>query len=128
MAGEGGGVEPEGGGKNFATYCRGGGGQLFFSILFFWGGRFFLARYFCKLFFRKSDITCIITVVGAQKQHKGMFFLNMRGGCKFFQQCHGGGGDFFPVYSRGGGRFFFYLSILPNRPPPSRPKLSQIVT
>ena len=38
----GGGEELEGGGENFATYCRGGGrggGQLFFSILF-WRGDF----------------------------------------------------------------------------------------
>ena len=52
--GRGGGVEPEGGGKNFATYCH-GEGQLFFSILF-WGGDFFLARYLCELFFAKVTL------------------------------------------------------------------------
>ena len=32
-------------------------------------------RFFLRTFFRESDITCIITVVGAQQQHKGMFFF-----------------------------------------------------
>ena len=56
-----------------------------------------------NFFFRESGITCIITVVGAQKQHKGMFFLKHGGGgCKIFQQCHGG--RFFSgVFARGGG-------------------------
>ena len=35
-----GGGELEGGGENFATYCRGEGGPTFFSILF-WRGDFF---------------------------------------------------------------------------------------
>ena len=62
MAG-GGGVELEGGGKNFATYCR-RGGQLF--LAYFFGGAIFFLRIILRTFFRESDITCIITVVGAQ--------------------------------------------------------------
>ena len=38
------------------------GGAIFFNVLFL------------RTFFRENDITCIITVVGAQQQHKGMFF------------------------------------------------------
>ena len=75
------------------------------------GGDFFLARYFCELFFCESDITCIVTVVGAQKQHKGMFFLKHGGrGANFSNSVMGG--DFFPVYSRGGGAQFCH-------PPPA---------
>ena len=68
MAGGGGGV----GWENFATYCHGRGGVNFF-LAYFLGGAKFLTYYCCELFFYKSDITCIITVVGAQEQHKGMF-------------------------------------------------------
>ena len=52
----------------------------------------------------------IITVVGAQQQHKGMFFLNMEwgGGQIFPTVSWGGGGRFFShVFSRGGGALFF---------------------
>ena len=53
MVGGGGGELEGGGGENFATYCRvGGGGQLFFSILF-WRGDFFLTHYFANFFLRK---------------------------------------------------------------------------
>ena len=84
----------------------GGGGNFFWA--YFFGGRFFLYALFCKLFFHKSDITCIVTVVGAQQQHKGMFLKHGAGeGAKIFQQYHGGGGDFFPTYSEGGGALFF---------------------
>ena len=99
-------------GQNFATYCRGGGGggggrQLFISILF-WRGKFF---------FRESDITCIITIVRAQQQHKGMF-LKDGVGQKILQQCHGGGGgDFFPTYLRGGGGAFFLPIDFADSPP-----------
>ena len=51
-------------GENFATYCR-GGSKLFLAYCF-GGGDFFL-RIILQTFFRESDITCIITVVGAQK-------------------------------------------------------------
>ena len=63
-----------GGGKNFATYCRweGGGATLFLAYIF--EGAFFFYAFFLLTFFHESDITCIITVVGAQQQHKGMFF------------------------------------------------------
>ena len=62
------------GGRKFCDLLSGGGGggQLFLRILF-WRGDFFLTHYFAKLFFRESDMTCIITVVGAQQQHKACF-------------------------------------------------------
>ena len=83
-------------------------------------------HYFANFFFRKSDITCIITVVGAQQQHKGMFLKHGAGGrwAKIFHQCHegGGGGIFFPTYSRGGALFFLPIDFAePPRPPPPRP-------
>ena len=70
----------------------GGGGVIFFNALFL------------RTFFRESDITCIITVVGAQKQHKGMFFgvflkWGGGGGGDTFFQLVMGEGIFFPVYS-----------------------------
>ena len=103
------------------------GGPTFFSILF-WGGDFFFKALFCKLFLRESDITCVITVVGAQQQHKGMFLKHGAegggGGGKNFPTVSwggGGGGDFFPAYSRGGGAFFFTYRFCQPPPPPSRP-------
>ena len=49
-------------------------------------------------------MTCIITVVEAQQQHKGMFLKHgWRGGKNFPTVSCGGGDDFFPAYSRGGG-------------------------
>ena len=45
-----------GGGENFATYCRGGWGGDFFLAYFLGGGRFFLTRYFCELFFVKVKL------------------------------------------------------------------------
>ena len=80
-----------GGGESFATYCRGrGGGQLI--LAYFFGGAIFFNALFCELFFRESDIPCIITVVGAQQQHKGMFLK------------HGGWGwgKYIPTVSWGG--------------------------
>ena len=99
------------------------GGGTFFSILFW--GRFFLTRYFCELFFCESDITCIISVVGAQQQHKGMFFFK-RGvrGANFSNSAMGGGVRFFSrVFSRGGTFFFAYrFCRTPPPPPPPRHK------
>ena len=40
----------EGEGKNFTTYCR-GGGQLF--LAYFFGGAIFLRHYFVNFFLRK---------------------------------------------------------------------------
>ena len=65
----------KGGGQKFHDLLSGGGGGGGdFFLAYFLGGRFFLRVIFANFFFRESDITCIITVVGAQKQHKGMFF------------------------------------------------------
>ena len=36
-------------------------------------GIFFLTHYFCDCF-SQSYITCIVTVLGPQQQHKGMFY------------------------------------------------------
>ena len=69
-----------GGGENLAT----------FFLAYFFGGAIYFNALFLLTFFHESDITCIITVVGAQQQHKGMFFLNM------------GGGQIFPTMSWGG--------------------------
>ena len=59
-----------------------GGGGTFFKHTFL-EGRFFFNALFLWTFFRESDITCIITVVGAQQQHKGMFLKHGGGGQKF---------------------------------------------
>ena len=98
------------------------GGATFFSIPF-WGGDFFLMHYFANFFFGESDITCIIAVAGAQQQHKGMFLKHgVGGGQKFFQQCHGGRGDFFPhIREGGGGAFFFAYRFCRTTPPPPPP-------
>ena len=108
-----------GGGGEFLDLLPWGGGNFFF---FGGGGRFFFNALFCELFFfLESDITCIITVVGAQQQHKGMFLKHGVRGAKIFQKCHGGGGAiFFPRIRKGGGAFF-RLSILPTTPPPPTP-------
>ena len=92
------------------------GGATFFLAYFFGGAIFFNALFLLTFFFHESDITCIITVVGAQQQHKGMFFLNMevRGGQIF--PTVSWGAMFFPCILEG-GRFIFRLSILPNHPP-----------
>ena len=74
-----------------------------------------MTHYFSN-FFSQSDITCIITVVGAREQHKGMFLKHKGVGAKIFQQCHGGG-IFFPCILEGGGTFFLPID-LPNPPPP----------
>ena len=97
-----------------------GGGRLFFSILF-GRGDFFSTHYFCDFFFCKNYITCILILVGALQQHKGMFLKHGRGGGQKFSCSVMGGGDFFPVYSRGGGggALFFGLLILPNHHSPS---------
>ena len=87
----------------------GGGGQLFLSILF-WRGDVFNAL-FCKLFFHKSDIACIITVVGAQQQHKDMFLKHGVGEGQTFSNSAMGGGAIFSSHIRkggGGGAFFNY--------------------
>ena len=117
MAGGGGGEPKGGGGQKFRDLLSWGGGNFLFSILF-WGGDFFNAL-FLPTFFHESDITCIIPVVGAQQQHKGMFFLNMGGG-QIFPTVSWGGRCFSRVFSRGvgGGRFIFRVSILPNHNPP----------
>ena len=109
----GGGGEPEGGAKNFTTYSPGGGGgATFFSILFGRG----------DFFFRKNYITCILILVGALQQHKGMFLKHGRGGAKILSCSVMEGGQFFSrVFSKGGGggALFFGLLILPNHHPPS---------
>ena len=56
-------------GKALDTFTK---KKNFFLAYFFGGAIFFLTHYFAN-FFHESDITCIITVVGAQQQHKGMF-------------------------------------------------------
>ena len=79
-------------------------------------------------------VTCIITVVGAQQQHIGMFLKHGAGGggAKIFQQCHGGGGGknfptvswgeaFFPTHSRGWGTLFFLPIDFAEPPPPPPP-------
>ena len=58
MAGMGG-----GGGRKFRDLLSLGGGGGYHTFL---EGRFFFYVLFCKLFFCESDITCIITFVGAQ--------------------------------------------------------------
>ena len=110
--------EPEGGQKfrDLLSWGGGGGGNFFCSILF--GGEIFFNALFLLIFFHESDITCIITVVGAQQQHKGMFFLNMGGG-QIFPTVSWGGGDFFPMYSRGGVLFFFFAYRFCRPPHPS---------
>ena len=112
MAGGGWWTRGGGGGRKFRDLLS-CGGQLFLAYFFFGGGAIFFNALFYKLFFRESDITCIITVVGAQQQYKGMF-LKHGGGAKIFQQCHGGEAIFLPCIREGGGRFFFRLSILLN--------------
>ena len=81
-----------------------------FFLAYFFGGAIFFKRIILKTFFHESGITCIITVVGAQQQHKGMFLKTWSrrgGGAKIFQQCNGGGNRFFPrVFERRGGAFF----------------------
>ena len=87
------------------------------------GGNFFLAYFFERViyfqciillsFFRESYITCIITVVGAQPQHEGMFLKHGGGGRKKFPTVSwgggGGGGRFFSrVFARGVGALFFF--------------------
>ena len=95
-----------------------------FLDVLFWRGDFFLTHYFCELFFHEGDITCIITVVGAQEQHKGMFLKHKGGGgAKIFQQCHGGwGGGFFSCgFSSRGGALFFLPSDFADPHPTPRP-------
>ena len=123
-------------GENFATYCRGewgrGGGRraTFFSILFWRVDSLFLTYYFANFFFRESDITCIITVVGAQLQHKGMFLKHGVGvgGQKFSNSVMGWGSSFFSrVFARGRSLVFFAYWFCWTTPPPSltspRPKI-----
>ena len=98
------------------------GGATFF-LAYFLGGTIFFNALFLLTFFHESDITCIITAVGAQQQHKGMFFLNMGRGGKFFQQCHEGGRLFSRVFSRGGALFFAYR-FCRTPPPPSAPAIN----
>ena len=109
-------------GENFATYSRGGGGGggSNFFLAYFLKVVIFFNALFLRFFFHKSYITCILIVVGALQQHKGMFLKHGRGGAKFSCSVMGGGGGFFSrVFSRGmQWRFFFCLSILPNHPPP----------
>ena len=81
------------------------GGRAIFLAYFDEGGIFY--THFFAFFFRESYIMHIITVVGAQQKHKGMFFKHGGGGAKIFLQCHWGGGR------------FFRQSILPNHHHPS---------
>ena len=96
-----------------------------FFLAYFLGGAIFFNALFCKLFFRESDITCIITVVGARQQHKGMFLKHGARGANIFQQCHGGKRFFSPrICEEGGGGAFFspidFAEPLPH-PAPARP-------
>ena len=111
-----------GGGRNQRTgqkFCDllswGGGGRLFLG-----GAIFFKHVIFANFFFAKVDITCIITVVEAQKQHKGMYFFKHEGGggTNFFNSVMGRG-DFFPVYFRlGRGGVFSPIDFAePPHPP-----------
>ena len=102
-----GGGEPEGGVKISRRILGGGeGGQVFFSILF-GRGDFVSTHYFWNFFFHKNYITCILILVGALQQHKGMFLKHGRRG-KIFPAVSWRGRRFFSrVFSRGGGRFFF---------------------
>ena len=88
-------------------------------------GAIFLNTLFSKLFIRESDITCIMTVVGVQQQHEGMFLKHgAGGGAKIFQQFHGRGRFFSRVFARGGGLFFFacrFYQTTTSPPPPRRP-------
>ena len=86
-------------------------GPTFFSILF-WRVDFSYMYYFANFFFLESDITCIITVVGAQLQQKGMFLKHGvgGGGAKISNSVMGGGVIFFShIREPGGwgGTFFF---------------------
>ena len=92
-------VNQKGGGRKFLDLLSWGRGGNFFSSILFWRGDFFNTL-FLLTFFQESDITCIITVVGAQQQHKGMFILNM------------GEGQIFPTVSWGGGGAIFFQCIL----------------
>ena len=119
-----GGVNQRGGQKFRDVFSGGGGGgegvRLFFSILF-GRGDFFSTHYFCDFFFRKTYITCILILVGALQQHKGIFLKHGRGGAKIFLQCHGGGAIFFPYILEGGGGAFFWPIDFAKPPPPLRP-------
>ena len=93
-------------------------GPTFCSILF-WRGDFFFYALFCKLFFRESDITCIITVVRAQQQHKGMFLKHgggEGGGAKVSNSVIGGALFFLPID--------FAEPPLPPPPPPPPPAIN----
>ena len=68
----------------FIIYGRRGGAKILrpivvrggnFFLAYFFGGAIFFNALFLLTFFHESDITCIITVVEAQQQHKGMFFF-----------------------------------------------------
>ena len=101
-------VNQRGGAKISRPIVVGEGGNFFSSILF-WRGDFFNTL-FLLTFFQESDITCIITVVGAQQQHKGMFILNMGEGQIFPTVTlgeGGGGAIFFQCILEGGGALFF---------------------
>ena len=80
-------------------------------------------HYFVNFFFLEIDITCIISVVGAQQQHKGMFLKHGVGGGPKFSNSVMGEAIFFPCI-RERGAIFFPLSILPkpsSPPPPLQP-------
>ena len=74
-----------------------------------------------QTFFRESDIACIITVVGAQQQHKGMFLKHGVGGGQKFSNSVIGGAIFFPRIREGGGRFFFYYRFCRTTTHPPHP-------
>ena len=116
----GGGGELEGGGaKILRPIVVGGGGNFFLAYIF--GGAIFLTHYFAN-FFRESDITCIITVMGAQQQHKGMFLKPGGGGRQKLSNSVIGGAIFSRVFARGGrGAFFFAFQFCRTTPHPPQP-------
>ena len=116
-----GGVWTRGGGENFATYSREGGRGATFLAYFLGGAILFQSIIFEIFFFRKNYITCILILVGALQQHKGMFLKHGRAGGNNFPAVSWRGGDFFPVYSRGGGGPFFWPIDFAKPPPLLRP-------
>ena len=76
-------------------------------------GRFFLNALFLRTCFHESDITCIITVVGAQEQHKAMFLKHKkRGGGQKIPNTVIGGAISFPCILEG-GHFFLPIDFGP---------------
>ena len=102
----------------FWSVWGGGGGWKFRNIFSGVGGAIFFNALFLQFCFRKSYITCILIVIGALQQHKGMFLKTWKGWTgKKFPTVSLGGAILFPCILEGGGGAFFCLSILPNHPP-----------